>query len=559
MPEIAQPAYHPEKKSIGELLAMTNPAIVVPDWQRNYSWRNEHVETFWNDLMKFLNRVGNPIREEYFFGSIVLVGGDTQEILLLDGQQRLATSTILLSSIRDALVIINQEAADWIQTNYLASFDPINERHIHKLRLNVYDRDFFQRLISEKRQAGYAAPEPQHASHNLIQNAKEFFDSEIARATTGLSGADAKQYLRRLVTALTSHFTVIAAYSESEDSAAEVFETLNDRGIGLSTPDLLRNLIIRRAAQGQQEQIVARWEDVISFESDGVIKAFLRHYWISRYGDVKTQSLYREVKSTVESEGIDSLALSTELSNSARLYRRLKRADVDNEAARRILEAIDGIGAGAAILFPALMSIFETLDESATVTALTALMNVYVRDGIIGQIENSVLENRFYRAARDLRADADAPAFCASLATNALNDDEVRLRFERLVLTNNQQRRYLLYRLEMAKRATAELEVAAPSRVHVEHIYPQTPEEGQRWANHERIVNRMGNLTLLDRRLNAAIKNGPFAAKKPSYQTSEIIMTNELCVFDDWSPDRIAVRQASLAALVPATWPLVTP
>ena len=64
MPNMPNPAYHPEKESVGELLAMTNPAIIVPDWQRNYSWRGEHTETFWFDLLKFVERAGDPITTE---------------------------------------------------------------------------------------------------------------------------------------------------------------------------------------------------------------------------------------------------------------------------------------------------------------------------------------------------------------------------------------------------------------------------------------------------------------------------------------------------------------
>lgn len=557
MPDIAAPAYHPEKRSVGELLVMTNPAIVVPDWQRNYSWRTEHIETFWNDLMKFLERVGDPIKEEYFFGSVVLVSGAGETLMLLDGQQRLATSTILLSAIRNVLQPTDAESAEWIQENYLADYDPINERHIHKLRLNVYDRDFFERLISQKREDGYEEPEPTHASHNYILNAKTLFDRKIADRV-GAMDAEAKSWLKRVVKALTSHFTVIAAYSDDEDSAAEVFETLNDRGIGLSTPDLLRNLIIRGASEGQQDLIVERWEDVISFNTDNKIKTFLRHYWISRYGDVKTQSLYREVKSTIETENLGSLELSTALSDAAKLYRRLLNADADDETTAEMLESIVSFGAGANILFPALLSIFGALNEEGIQNAVHAILNMYVREGLIGQIENSVLENRIYEAARNLRANGDLSEFCDALSTNALTDDDVRSRFERLSLRNNGQRRYLLYQLEMDKRTTQELKIAPPSRVHVEHIYPQTPEPGQKWANHDRCINRMGNLTLLDRRINSAIKNGPFAEKRPFYEKSEIVLTNELYAQDEWNEEKIGIRQAGLAGQVAAIWPLIT-
>lgn len=556
MTGIVNQAYTPLKRAVHELLQTANPAIIVPDWQRNYSWRQEHYATFWNDLVMFSDRSGEEIKDEYFFGSVVLVSGD-DTVLLLDGQQRLATSTILLSAIRNKLRALDPDTSDYIQKTFLSFYDPMLKKVVHKLRLNVYDRTFFQRLISDKRGDDYQTPDAEIASHHLIAGALSFFETSIDARVAGIAEADARAWIIRIMGVLGKHFTVIAAYSTNEDSAAEVFETLNDRGIGLSTPDLLRNLVIRRAVPNQRDEIVKLWESVVSFQSDIDIKAFLRHFWISKHGDVKSQSLYREVKSTIVDDDVSSIELSTELSDAAKLYRRLKDANYDNEEISERLETIRSLGSGASILYPAMLSIFTTLADEDILVPLTTLLNVYVRDGIIGSTENSVLENRFHRAARNLRASGDQAAFCAEVVDGALTDDDVRNRFSRLSLSQNGPRRYLLYSIEMAKRGTGELNVNPPSKVHVEHIYPQTPEAGANWAQHDRVINRIGNLSLLDKRLNSAIKNGSFAAKTASYAASEILITRELSELDDWNEDRVAARQAAFANLAPTIWPIV--
>lgn len=558
MAGIINQAYAPHKRSVQELLQLNNPAIVVPDWQRNYSWRHEHFETFWNDLVSFSDRCGEVIQDEYFFGSVVLVVTD-QNLLLLDGQQRLATSTILLSAIRNKLMPLDADIAAYIQNTFLSNFDPIAKAMVHKLRLNVYDRTFFQRLISEKRGEGYNAPLPDIASHHLIKAALDFFETAIDQRIEGMAPAVAKDWMVRILGALCTNFTMIAAYSSNEDSAAEVFETLNDRGIGLSTPDLLRNLVIRRAIANLQDQIVELWESVVSFQTDAEIKAFLRHFWISKYGDVKSQSLYREMKSRIIEEGIDSAVLSKELSDTAHLYRRIRRAEDDSEGVAEQLSVVRDLGAGASILYPAIISIFQALTSERVLLPLTALINVFVRDGIISSVENSVLENRFHRAARNLREHRSVEKFCEEIATGSLSDDDVRNRFSRLSITQNGQRRYLLRCIEIAKRGTGELAVNPPSKVHVEHIYPQTPEPGAKWANHERVINRIGNLSLLDKRINSAIKNAGFAVKKDHYDGSELLITKELCDLDDWSEARIAARQEAFANLAPGIWPLIKP
>ena len=116
--------YHPDKRTIGQLLSTTSPPIVVPDWQRSFSWTKSHVETFWNDLSEFARRnSGAKIENEYFLGSIVIVEASDNSSLLLDGQQRLATSAILLSVIRDFLGRYDKNAAKSLQSKYLTDHD----------------------------------------------------------------------------------------------------------------------------------------------------------------------------------------------------------------------------------------------------------------------------------------------------------------------------------------------------------------------------------------------------------------------------------------------------
>src|ERR1700674_3046267 len=250
--------YSPEKKTLGNLLSLTNPPIVVPDWQRNYSWTTSEVETFWNDLVHFDGAYpGETINtQEYFWGSVVIVDTAISH-LLLDGQQRLATSAILLSVIRDYLKKSSRDAATRIQTRYLSDFDDAVDRTTYKMTLNTYDRDFFKREILESRDGDYAPPEPGIESHRLVRQALSFFEGQFeANFGRQATPEDAHRWALRICTVLTNHMSVVAVLSEDEDNAASVFETLNDRGIGLSTPDLLRNFLLRRAHEAERQEII---------------------------------------------------------------------------------------------------------------------------------------------------------------------------------------------------------------------------------------------------------------------------------------------------------------
>lgn len=341
--------YHPNKRSIGQLLSVTSPSIVVPDWQRNYAWTTSHVETFWNDLVHFEARMPPAPAGEYFLGSVVLVETSANQHLLLDGQQRLATSAILLAVIRQFIKPFDVNASRSVQQRYLADMDYSTGQTDYKLTLNAYDRDFFRREILEYPEANYEPPVPIHASHRLIRNAKNFLTEEFQKMYEGLEPKAAFDWSMRIQNILMNHVTVIAVSSTDEDNAAEVFETLNDRGIGLSTPDLVRTLVLRRAPDNIREDIVELWGDVIEFETDTAIKTFLRHYWISQHGDVKTQRLYREIKSHILDNDVNSLAFSRELKDASDIYRDIMAARHDDREIETLLHDIVELGAGAKI------------------------------------------------------------------------------------------------------------------------------------------------------------------------------------------------------------------
>src|SRR3954454_4919774 len=176
--------YEAARQTVGTLLATTSPRIEVPDWQRSYSWTTEEGEAFWNDLVAFDDQYpgANINNQEYFVGSIVLVTGGATN-LLLDGQQRLATATILLSVLRDARREYSGDAAARLQNKYISDFDDATNTTTHVLTLNVYDRDFFRSEIQDTPQDPPVRPTPTLKSHGLIRKARQYFADRIAEAT----------------------------------------------------------------------------------------------------------------------------------------------------------------------------------------------------------------------------------------------------------------------------------------------------------------------------------------------------------------------------------------
>lgn len=551
--------YEAARQTIGALLSTTSPRIEVPEWQRSYSWTTEQIEAFWQDLVAFdaLYPGDNITGEEYFLGSVVLVTGGAKN-LVLDGQQRLATATILLAVLRDARRDYSGDAATRLQNKYISDFDDATGTTTHVLTLNVYDRDFFRSEVQDEPQEPPVRVRPTLKSHGLVRTAREYFAERVAEESAGLGGGKAAFHRNlRISRVLCDHMSVVAVSSSDQDNAAAVFETLNDRGIGLSTPDLLRNLLLRRAQNDTtRDRIVAAWQTVLAINEESSVDEFLRHYWVSHRGDVKARKLYREIKDAIIAENIDSLRISVDLAETAPLYRDIVRAREDDPELRRLLEGIRALGAKA--LYPALLSgyaVAESDDGREKLRLLaSALTAMFVRYNVIGGRETTVMETRVYETAAELRRTKDFDAAAAALAALAPDSEDFIARFRRASVSRIATSRYLLREIEHAKRRTQEVAVEGTDRVHVEHIYPQTP-NGPKWPNHAQIINRLGNLTLLAKRLNASIRNADFATKKEQgYVSSDIVMTQELLGVETWDTDAINERQRELSEWVFDIW-----
>lgn len=543
--------YQSSKSTIGALLSLTSPAVIrVPDWQRSYSWTEKEVEIFWQDIVSFSDRYsGNNVDDqEYFLGSVVLVNR-TGQFDLLDGQQRLATSTILLSVIRDFVRRNSENAATRTQQKWICELDDATGNQSYQLTLNIYDRDFFRQTIQTS-PAG-AKPSPSHDSHRLILSAQSFFVRKFEERSASLSN-DRRffDWCLRIRRVVTDHVSVVCVSSADEDNAASVFETLNDRGIGLSTPDLLRNLLLRLSSSNDRDEIIKCWEVVLLLEKR--VDQFIRHFWLSRHGDVKTRALYREMKEHITKEELSPLTFSRDLRRESELYADMTAAIDDHPELKRLLEEIKLLGANS--LYPPILSAYEKYSDEQKICVIQSLLTLFVRHNVIGALENSTLETNLFSLAKQIRGGLSAPDAVAFMKSKSPSDLDFDNKFETSSQPRQNTARYLLRKIEDRLARTEEKDVALPDKVHVEHIYPQEPEKENRWKNHEAYVSRIGNLTLLAKKLNISARNSKFADKLEYYEKSQILMTKELLASTEWNETKISARQKLFASMASSIW-----
>src|SRR6266404_1709026 len=291
-------AYNAQAKSMADLLSETHQGrVVVPEFQRGYSWGKKHVEAFWNDLHNFRNDSkvkGGP--DKYFLGPIVVMPHleDKQVLFLLDGQQRLATATILLSVLRDAAHSLGVQDAEIFAQKLHGSFIE-KEDYGYSLELGELDKTFFRETIQQY--PPNAERKPRLWSHRNIQKARDIIKASINTLIAAKNPADASAELKDIRQTVRNDLRMASILVGEERDAFRIFETLNDRGLRLSVPDLLLNYLMGRAGDADiRKQIRSQWDDMVESMGKQDINRFIRHMWLSKYGDLKNIDLFTALK-----------------------------------------------------------------------------------------------------------------------------------------------------------------------------------------------------------------------------------------------------------------------
>ena len=548
--------FQPEKRTLGQILSSTSPPIRVPDYQRDYSWENQQVAEFWSDLIAFggNNPQTSLVGKEYFLGAAVLVNNGSYH-LLLDGQQRLATATILLAVLRDKISEFNGNAAKQIQDQYITFEDHLTGGRVSKIELNIFDRAFFRDYIqSSPRVAGTT---PTKKSHRLIKEAYESLKKNVDEGwDTAGGGKKGFEWAAHVTQTLREHMALVTVVSNNDKSAASIFATLNDRGIGLSTVDLIRSFVLQQAPASHREEIIECWDAM--FNSCGTnlaAETLIRISWVAQHGDVKTRALYKIVAEDLNT-GTSPLAYSQRLKLDAALFRQFRDGDSEDSDFQESLVALRTLKFNAC--YPLLLATHHKLSAEERRKIAKALVALVVRHNVVCNLDRAKLENLVYATAKLLSDGQGCENALASLRGISPPPELFEGSFAKLSFSvaEHGTARYLLRCFDSNLATTAEVTVAGADRVHVEHIYPQNPVEGNRWQEHDRQVRRIGNLTLLDKRLNEQIKNSDFATKKEkAYKDSRLEITKALLQYESWSPETVTARQTALCGVAQTIWP----
>jgi hypothetical protein len=489
---------------------------IVPHHQRDFSWSEDEI----GQLISDIEDARRSKNDEYFLGLMVFMPRPNRELTILDGQQRLATASILLSAARRWLRDRGfDDDASKIQSDYLAERRLGGTEHFPRLVLNevnnpVYEACVIQEKTTEEIQGTIGTLSRYDANRRLYE-AVVFCRKRVTELAGTVKGdkGEAARMLFELVAYLENNVKVVTLVVPNEANAYTVFETLNYRGLDLSVLDLIKNFVFGKAGtEIRLREIQSRWSQVMSNLANVRADDFLKAWWTSRWGRVQTALLFPKFKAAVNTW--PAVTKTTEdMVTTSEQFSALEIADDPiwegvTEKARNSVRALKVLGAQQ--VHPVLLSGLAKLPEIELSRLLWLLETLIVRYQLIGGGRTGRLEIACANLARQVYEGKTTSATSAreSLKDIYPSDSEFQDAFRTKQETNSRKIIYLFRNLEIqAMRAATRKEGGSEHEpktgLTVEHILPK--KAGAHWAAelgddpalHDECVHRLGNMCLL--------------------------------------------------------------
>jgi hypothetical protein len=487
---------------------------------------------------------------------------------VIDGQQRLATMSLLLAGIVAAFRSKgDNERATLFDGKYLGERNARTLEREPKLLLGEADDTYFRLLIRAiAENTDLPEPAPTKPSQGRLYGAYTEVIARVIARQIDAAGRSWVEYLIQLQEYLHGEVDVLVIQVGTAYNAYQIFETLNDRGLRLTTSDLLKNYLFGQAG-GRLDQVRAAWtETSAALEASGgddVFPTFLRHYWIANTGMVREKALFRAISDEIRTPAATA-ELVEGLARSSEVYAALANPSHSRWTTTQVRDALAVLSLFRVITpRPLLLAAVEHLPPSEVAKIVVAVANWSIRLAVTGGLGSGRVEDNYGHAAVGVSSGQITRLSQLRTQYNDIipSDGQFREAFQTASIRNRRQARYILARLEKQLRVDAgERELVVDldeSNVDLEHIMPQGA--GPDWPGSAEekqfYLNRIGNLTLLLASENRDMGDAPFSDRIGVYATSQIMLTQELATRTEWNFRSITDRQRVLARLAVRAWP----
>jgi hypothetical protein len=539
----------------------------VPAYQRDYSWDDEHWDDLWNDILALRD---DPASRHYM-GAVVVQAKSDREFLVIDGQQRLATLSILalviigkLKQLADSQVDSenNRERSAGLRSRFIGEKDPASLVESSKLTLNSTDNPFYQDYLVQLRTP--RNPRGMPKSNRQMWRCFQWFSKQIDSIEEYKRNGEALAHLLNEVVARRLMFILITV--DNELNAYTVFETLNARGLELSATDLLKNYLFSRVrVPNDLESLQRRWLRMIQTVSQESFPDFLRYHLLCEQPKVRSNRLFQMTREKVTTPE-DVFNLLDALEGRCELYAALADATheywLDFPNAKPLIR--ERILLRSQQTMPMLFAAWEKFPPDDFVRLLKLANVLTFRFSTVSNLNSNELEPVYHRAAKAILTGAAAsPRDVFELCRGIYVEDKLfRQNFENYEVRTSgpgkKLAKYILCRLE-SDLSNADIDHETDSST-IEHILPENPAEA--WAavipeqDWPRRVYRLGNLTLLEPRANRSVGNGLIGEKLATFASSRYALARRIAddCPEEWNAATIDSRQNWMASRAVHLW-----
>lgn len=546
--------------------------FVIPIYQRNYSWTAEQCQQLWSDLL----RAGRDEQTNaHFIGSIVYVeralsAVTSQEALLvIDGQQRLTTSTLLIAALakhfedQNLDELLDTFSARKLRNYYLLNPDEDGERH-YKLILSETDKETLLALLKN-------APTPLETSTRIQENL-QLFQSLISQH---------HDELESICKGLAKLVIVEVALDRAHDNPQLIFESMNSTGLELSQADLIRNYILMGLEPKLQTDLYkAYWRPMEKGFGQAAyavhFDAFMRHYLIAKTGEIPNmRDVYVAFKSYARALNADIRKLVADIHAYATYYCAMALGAEQDPALKQAFHDLRELKVDVAYSF--LLDAYHDYQQKRLTAdelcQIVRLVESYVFRRAICALPTNSLNKIFAGLSRTLKKDRYLESVQAAFLLLASyrrfpGDEEFQRELKLRDLYNFRSRSYWLRRLENHGRK----ERVTVEDYTIEHILPQNPELSPEWQAalgtewqhvQQTWLHTLGNLTLTG--YNSEYRDHPFAYKRDQvtdrdgnlvgFAHSPLKLNKGLGQVQVWNENAIKARADRLAQEATKVWP----
>lgn len=553
-------------------LLNTSRQFIVPIFQRNYSWQKSQYEQLWFDILR-----ASKFKEKqnHFIGSIVYIdmgtpAGRPQQLLLIDGQQRLTTISILLCAIKDYVQKFNLETKlinlAKIKNQFLYNSDEIDEDR-YKLLLNVQDKETYIKLIDN---TIFTVNKP---ATNIIK-CYEFFYERIEDFI--------KQYgqIDEIYAGIFKLSLVSISLDKDSDNPQMIFESMNSTGKDLSQTDLLRNYLLMDLTPEKQTRLYKTyWKPMEELFGEDIYKNdvnkfdyFIRDFLTlkSDTGHIcKINNVYENFKRYYLDNNCEKFAVLKDLFTYAKYYACIDLLQKNDDELKLYWQEFKKLDSH--VVYPFLLKLYDDYSRQILIKEdfkkILQVVISYLWRRAICEIPTNSLSKTFatlYQAVdKDDYVNSIIKAFVFKSSYKRFSSDyEVREKLQTKDIYHFRLRKYLLEALEnYYHKEPIDLNTANYT---IEHIMPQNIEHnlswqqmlGENWQEvHSLYLHTLGNLTITG--YNAEMSNKSFGEKvngESGFKHSHLKLNESIVQCDVWNKKAIQRRTNILTDIILKIW-----